>query len=372
MAAAKQGGAAPVLTTRALNRALLARQLLLERAGLKPLAVVERLAGMQAQVPRPPFGGLWARIAGFQADDLLRLYLEKKVVRATAMRGTIHLLSARDYLRFRPALAPVLAAGAQSVASRRVASGDLDLLHRRGRDFFRTAAPFDDFRVAIEAEHPGKDIRAMAYSVRMNVPLVMVPGGERWAFSNNAAFVLAEQWLGAKVPQEAALDTLVLRYLAAFGPATPADAQSWSGLRGLRDTFEALRPTLAIFRDDRKRELFDLPDAPRPDPDTPAPVRFLPEYDNILLAHADRARIAADADRKRLTTKNLQVLGCVLVDGFVAGSWRMEEKKAAATLTVTQFARLAKPARAAVEAEGDAMLRFYAPGVAARTVAFAV
>jgi hypothetical protein len=358
MKAGKNGS----LSNRQLNRALLARQMLLAREKATPLAAIERLVGLQAQVPRPPFGGLWTRLQDFDRADLISLLRAKKVVRATAMRGTIHLLTASDYRAFRPALAAMLAAGALSIVGRRMSKdAGVEELLEIGRDFFgSTPAPFEDFRKVLQSRYPHLDVRALAYTVRMGLPLVMVPTDAAWGFPTNAGFALAEKWLGAKIPGESPpLDKIVLRYLAAFGPATPADAQCWSGLRALREVFERLRPRLVTFRDERKRELFDLPDAPRPDEDTPAPVRFLPEYDNVLLSHADRTRIVSDADRKRLLTKNLIVTGSFLVEGFVGGSWKVAEKKKTVTLTLTAFGKIPKRITAELTAEGEAMLRFY-------------
>jgi len=352
------------LTKRQLNRALLARQMLLERQKTTPLAAIERLVGMQAQIPRPPFGGLWTRLQRFEREDLLRLIHEKKVVRATAMRGTIHLLTASDYRMLRPALAGMLAAGARTIVGKRMteAPGTEELLDI-GRDFFGNwPAPFDEFRKMLLFRYPELDVRAMAYTVRLGLPMVMVPTDAIWGFPSNAGFALAEKWLGQKIPVESPpLEKIVLRYLAAFGPATPADAQTWSGLRALRDVFERLRPKLVTFRDERKRELFDLPDAPRPDEGTPAPVRFLPEYDNVMLSHADRTRIVSDEDRKRVVTTNLIVIGSFLVDGFAAGTWKIGEKKKSVTLLLTVFRTLAKTTTAKLEEEGEAMIRFYFP-----------
>ena len=197
----------------------------------------------------------------------------------------------------------------------------------------------------------------MAYTVRMGVPLVMVPTEVTWGFAGNAGFVLAEKWLGEKIPTSAtALEEMVLRYLAAFGPATPADFQTWSALRDARDAFDKLRPRLATFTDERRRELFDLPGAPRPDEDTPAPVRFLPEYDNILLSHADRTRIATDEHRTSVVRNNLQVIGTFLIDGFVAGIWRIERAKQAAELKLMPFIGIPKKSMPALEAEGGLLL----------------
>ncbi|HEU4994543.1 MAG TPA: winged helix DNA-binding domain-containing protein [Gemmatimonadaceae bacterium] len=358
------------LTTRQLNRALLARQMLLERERMSSVAAVERIAGMQAQVPRPPFMGLWTRLENFTADQLLKALNDKKIVRATAMRGTIHLLSTKDFIAFRPVLAEMLRRGAAGILGKRMEDADLQVICATGRAFFgKQPSTFEEFREHLETAHPDWDVRAMAYTVRMHVPLVMVPSGGTWGFPASAGFTLADKWLGKPIPEMSTkLEALVLRYLAAFGPATPADAQTWSAIQGLRPTFEKLRPKLAVFRDERNRELFDLPDAPRPDEDEPAPVRFLPEFDNALLAHDDRTRIIDTAHRPRVFLKNLQVLGTVLVDGFVAGTWRVERKKKSAALNVEMFGATPKPTAAAIEAEGEQLLAFLEPEAAERSV----
>lgn len=360
-----------VLTRRRMNRALLARQLLVERETVPVVTAVEKLVALQAQVPRPPFVGLWTRVRDFERQHLLDALHDRKIIRATALRGTIHMMSTKDFLAFRPLLSEMLMDGAQSIVGKHVPDIDREAIHATGRAFFGKApAPFDDFRKHLEQTHPKGDVRALAYTVRMGVPLVMVPAEHAWGFSTNAGFTLAESWLGAKLPAKAAtLSDLILRYLAAFGPATPGDFQTWSAMRGARETFELLRPQLATFRDQRKRELFDLPKAPRPDEDIAVPLRFLPDYDNALLAHGDRTRIIADADRSRVFLKNLTVLGTVLVDGFAAATWKVERKKNAATLAVQPFAAMAKKVVAEVQREGEALLEFLEPDAAEASVA---
>jgi len=329
---------------------------------------------MQAQVPRPPFVGLWTRLQKFERADLLALYQAKKVVHATLMRGTIHLLSTRDFLHFRPRFAPMLERGADTIVGKRLRGASVAPFYKAGREFFsRNSAPFDAFREVVERTFSKFDTRAVAYTVRLGIPLVMVPTEkDRWGFSSNADFTLADTYLEKTVPAPMdELASVVLRYLAAFGPATPGDAQAWSGLRDLRPVFEKLRPKLVTFRDERKRELFDLPKAPRPDEDTPAPVRFLPEYDNISLAHDDRTRIIADENRGDLVLKNLIVVGGFTVDGFIAGTWRIDVKKTEATLTLSPFQKLAKADAAEVIAEGERLLTFSEPDVVTRAVKFA-
>ena len=228
------------------------------------------------------------------------------------------------------------------------------------RDFFGTSqATFDVLRKHLKSTFPKHNDRHIAYAIRNHVPLVQVPTDAPWSFPAAAEFMLADHWLGTPVRSVPAPPAdLVRRYLAAFGPATPGDAQAWSGLVGLREVFEGLRSTLVTFRDERKRELFDLPHAPRPSEDTAAPVRYVPEFDNLVLAHQDRTRVLADAHRQRVITPNLQVRGTFLVDGFVAGIWTTERKKNAATLSLEPFVKLSKKVLGELEEEADALLAF--------------
>ena len=348
------------LTARQLNRALLARQMLLSREDATVLGAVERLAGLQAQLARPPFVGLWTRLEGFRRGDLLDPLHRREAVRVTAMRGTLHLMTAADYLGLRGTLQPMLSRGMRSILRERATALDIAVLEEEARAFFGGApATFDALRDHLKAKFPEGDERAMAYAIRMHLPLVQVPADTAWGFPASADFALADAWLGTKVSTEPApAHELVRRYLAAFGPATPGDAQAWSGLQGLREVFESLRPELVTFRDARKRELFDLPEAPRPPEDTPAPVRFLPEFDNLVLAHDDRTRVIADEHRPKVVLKNLQVRATFLVDGCVAGTWKIERKKKVAVLILEPFGKLTKQTVAALEKEGDALLRF--------------
>jgi hypothetical protein len=341
------------LSRRALNRALLARQMLLKREPLAPLEAMERLVAMQAQQLRPPFIGLWTRLEGFQSPMLDALLRERKVVRATLLRATLHMLSARDYLEFRHTMQPALTASMQSILKSRGAELDIDAVAAAAvRRFRGTPQTFQQLRDSLIGEFPGLDERAMGYLARTLIPLVMTPG------ANESAFTLAEEWLGRAVPAEERLDDLMLRYLAAFGPAAVADAQTWSGLGKLKPVFERLRRKLAVFQDEEGRELFDAPGAPLPPEDTPAPVRFMPGFDNVILGHADRSRIIADEHRPRVVTKNLQVLPVVLVDGFAAGTWSMEQTKTKAALEVALFGGVTARARKEMEAEAARLMDF--------------
>lgn len=336
------------------------------------MTTLEQVAGLQAQLARPPFIGLWTRLRSFDRQALIDALESRTVVRVTAMRGTLHLLSARDYLVLRAAIQPGLTRGLAAIVGAAVDEMDLPKAEADLRAFL-TASPatFDAIRDHLEGRAGDVNIRHLAYALRMTVPLVQVPEpGATWGFPGAARFALADRWLKKKVPAAPVSPaTLVRRYLAAFGPASVTDAQAWSGLPKLGEVFEALRKDLVTFRDERKRELFDVPDGPRPSADTAVPVRFVPDWDNVLLGHNDRSRIIADEHRARISTRNLQVLASFLVDGMVAGTWSIARKGKTATLTLTPFVTLPKKVRAALEEEGDRLLAFAEPECPTRSVA---
>jgi hypothetical protein len=360
-----------VLDNRTLNRATLARQLLLRRAEMPVLDAVEHLVGLQAQVPLNPYTGLWSRLAGFQPEQLARLLEDRRVVRTVLMRGTIHLVTADDCLGLRPLVQPVLDAelGRHRDHAPVLASVDLAPVLAFARRLL-AAGPRTgpELRAALAERFPSDDSAALAYACRNHLALVQVPPRGVWGRTSQVAVTTAEAWLGRDLAVSPSLDELVLRYLAAFGPASAADVAAWSRLTGLREVVEGLRPRLRTFRDEGGRELFDLAEAPRPDPDTPAPPRFLPEYDNLLLSHADRSRFHGDHGSARLAGP---VHGAVLYDGLVCGVWRIERDAAAgaAALVVEHAAPLTKRAMSALGAEGRRFLRF-ALGEADRDVRF--
>jgi hypothetical protein len=361
MCASSSGGSvAEGLTIRALNRALLERQLLTRRRRLAPARVVERLVGLQAQLPEPPYVGLWSRIEGFRPESLSRLLNRREVVRIAVMRGTIHLVTARDALALRPVLQPMFQRWlATSAWGKALAGVDLDTLVAAGREHVE-AAPrtFDELGKLLSPRWPDRDPAALAQAIRGYLPLVQVPPRGLWRRSGPAAHTTAEHWLGQPLALSTAPDEVIVRYLAAFGPATIADMRCWSGLTGLREVVDRLRPRLRMLRDDRGRELFDLPDAPRPDPDSPVPVRFVAPFDNLLLSHEDRTRVLPEEYRKLIFSRNGIVLGSVLVDGFVQGAWRIERGRDTATLLVESF----RPLPDEVTGEGARLLEFLAPG----------
>ena len=352
-----------ILSRHALNRALLARQLLLKRETMPVVRAVERLVGLQAQQARPPFAGLWTRLVDFDRSELASALEACKLLRATFLRGTLHLITPKDFAQWRPELQPMLTAGSQSILRERLDTFDHQRVLDAARACFKTGPrTFTKLRDALVALFPDADERAMGYFARMHLPVASVPDpASEWSFSADAEFELIAPQRAAAVAGDAAPGSLVMRYLMAFGPASVADFQAWSGLKGSKPLFDAVRTNLCQFQDEKKRVLYDLPDAPRPSLETPAPVRFIAEFDNLVLAHADRTRIVSDEHRPRVVTKNLLVLGTFLVDGFVAGTWKCERKKGAATLRLQAFGRQTAMVRKALEQEGDPLLRFLEP-----------
>jgi hypothetical protein len=347
---------APVLGRRALNRALLARQLLLRRRRMSVTDAVEVLAGMQAQEPLAPYVGLWSRLDRFRPDQLAGLITGRSAVRMPLMRATIHLVTARDGVRFRPLIQPVLAGRFASTSfGRSLAGVDVDELVASGRALLaerpRTRA---ELGALLHERWPGHDPASLAQAITYLVPAVQVPPRGVWGAGGQATWTTTEAWLGDAPGAPRTLDELVLRYLGAFGPATAADARAWSGLTGLHEVFERLRPRLRTVRDEDGRELFDLPDAPRPSPDTPAPPRFLPEFDNLVLSHADRTRVLADRHRRQVGLD--RAYRTFLVDGMVAGWWRITREPGRATLVIEPFERLAAPDVTRLTEEGARLL----------------
>ncbi|WP_078912635.1 winged helix DNA-binding domain-containing protein [Streptomyces sp. NRRL S-646] len=461
----KTTATAPVLGTRALNRATLGRQLLLRRSPLSAKAAVEHLLGLQAQNVKPPYYALAARLDGFTPEELSGLMADREVVRIVTMRSTIHTHTAADALTLRPLVQP--ARDRELTNFRRGLVGvDLERLAALARDLVE-AEPrtMKQLRDALQTEWPDADPQALAIAARCKLPLVQVTPRGLWGRSGQVALTTAEHWLGrgpaarpatptATSPAETAPgtaasaatapapgmpfaegvpstsaaaippaggepaetasavtpsgvaasaetappsdvpfaegvpsaetasavtapgaassaasapapgagaapapDATVLRYLAAFGPASVKDMQTWAGLTRLREAFERLSPQLVTFRDERGVELFDLPEAPRPDADTPAPPRFLPEFDNLLLSHADRTRVVPAEYWGRSWVGN-QAYCTFLVDGFLAGVWRLAE----GALVIEPFGTLTKAQRADLAEEGVRMLDTMHPG----------
>jgi hypothetical protein len=340
-----------------LNRATLERQLLLRRSQLPVLEAVEHLVGLQAQEPADPYTALWSRLEGFRPDELATLLVERRLVRIALMRSTIHLVTADDCLAIRPLVQPVL--DAELARYRDVRGVDLDAVLAFARELVAERPRSGrELRAALAERFPGPDAGDLAYACRNLLAFVQVPPRGVWGRSSQALSTTAETWLGRPLDDEPSLEHLVVRYLGAFGPAAVADVAAWSHLTGLREVVERLRPRLRTFRDERGRELFDLADAPRGNPETPAPPRFLPEYDNALLSHADRTRFVSEEQRKAFARVEGRIKGTVLSDGFVFGVWQRQQD---GTLVVSHVDRASKRALAAIAAEGRRLLRLIAP-----------
>ncbi|MFB9890853.1 winged helix DNA-binding domain-containing protein [Planobispora takensis] len=389
------------LTTRALNRITLERQLLLRRSGMSALAAVEHLTGLQAQAGNAPYLGLAARLSDFAHDDLTALLYGRQAVRSSVLRGTLHLVSAADYRWLRPLVQPVLTRGRQAAFGRVTAGVDLSELAAAARDLLagRTLTRPQLGRMLAE-RWPGVPPEALGWSAQSLLPLVHVPPQGTWNRGGATPFALAEEWLAEewlagewlagewlagewrdgppeRAPEEsspeetaaggrtgrecagpagtgaeAPVERMIRRYLAAFGPAGVMDMQAWSGLTRLREVVAGM--DLRILRGEDGRELFDLPGAPPPpDPGTPAPARFLPEFDNLMVAYADRTRIMTDEYRRRVCV-GAMVAPTILVDGTVRGTWKL----AGGRLSVQPFEPLTARARAGLTAEADRLLAF--------------
>ncbi|HAM26705.1 MAG TPA: hypothetical protein DCP11_08390 [Microbacteriaceae bacterium] len=359
----------PVLGVRRLNRATLARQLLLERSTMDPVAALEHLLGLQSQTAQSWYTALWSRLDRFDAAAFGAQLENRSVVRIAAMRGTVHALSARDAIELRPLVQPVIERGTVGSHGRRWAGLDVAAVTEAARRILE-AAPLTwaDLGARLRGGWPDFDADALAQVARCYLPLVQTPPRGVWGKSGLAKHTTLEAWLGESVASQPSLAAMALRYFAAFGPATVMDLQAWCGLTRLGEVIDALRPRLRVFRSDSGRELFDLPDAPLPPDDAPAPPRFLPDYDNVLLSFADRTRLGAYDLFGLSGSANGVLPGWVLVDGFLRATWRIERPGAArvadsgapAVLTVTALDRLSRAERTAVEREGSALARFVA------------
>ncbi|MCJ0873310.1 winged helix DNA-binding domain-containing protein [Streptomyces sp. AP-93] len=359
----------PVLDTRALNRATLARQLLLTRAEMSAQDATQHLLGLQAQNVKPPYFQLHARLAGFGPAELAGLMESRQVVRMVTMRSTIHTHTVHDALTLRPIVQP--ARDREINYFRKGLVGvDLDRLAERARAFVeaepRTMA---EIREELLKEWPGADPQSLSVAARCRLPLVQVTPRGVWGKSGQVRLTTLRKWVGEEAGggslggADPGIDDVVLRYLGAFGPASVKDMQTWAGLTRLREAFERLRPGLEVFQDENGVELFDLPDGPRPDAEQPAPPRFLPEFDNLLLSHADRSRVIPP-ELKGSTWSGNQAHCTLLVDGFLAGLWKLGGGTdggtgggtGGGTLTVELFSAVSEAGKAEIVAEGEALL----------------
>ena len=336
-----------VLTLRELNRALLERQLLLGRRRLAAAGAIERLCALQAQYSPSPYIALWSRITGFRKEQLARALEERKVVKSTLFRITLHMTSARDYPYFAAAWLPAAREMTPRLTIEKAAELSRKVSAAAGKPVTHEQIE------SIAAEEMGGRWR-----VRTLAPLLHVPPSGTWGFHGRPELLLMKAWLGGDLPtREEGARHLVRSYLAAFGPATQQDLLRFSGVRigDLRPGLEQLE--LRTFRDERGRVLLDLPRAPLPEGDVPAPVRFLPKWDSSLLAYAppERTRILPEKFRSTVIRKNGDVLPTVLVDGFVAASWNVDKKRG---LEIEPLRRLTKTERAEIDEEGERLVEF--------------
>jgi len=346
-----------ILSERALNRALLERQMLLRRRRRPVSDTLEHLVGMQGQVPLAPYVGLWSRLQGFRPERLASMLEDRTAVRGSLMRATLHLTTARDYLALRPVIQDVLERSfGGSPFIKRLDGVDISGVRAAGRELVdREPLTRAELGPLLAERWPGRDPDSLAYTVSYLEPIVQVPPRGVWGKSGAPRWTSVERWVGAPL-DEPEVGPIVLRYLAAYGPSSTADVRAWAGLAGMKDVMERLRPRLRTFRDERGRELFDVPGAPLPDPDTPAPVRFLPEFDNTTLSHADRSRVLPVEHRPRVFASRDWRL--VLVDGYVGAMWRKATDHDRVVVEVQPFRRLSRTEGTAVTDEGERLASF--------------
>jgi Winged helix DNA-binding domain len=338
-----------VLSLRELNRALLARQLLLERRKLSVQAAVERICAIQAQWPQSPYIALWTRLIGFRKEQLTRALEDKRVVKSQLFRITLHITSARDYPYYAAAWLPAARDTTPGVTTKEL--DELSALVQKAA----TKGPVTQAEVE---ELAAEGMRGFRWRTRTLAPLLHLPPSGTWSHYGRVQLRAMQAYLGVELPaREAGAEHLVQRYLAAFGPATQQDLLRFAGVR-VGDIRAGLdRADLRRFRDDRGRILLDLPRAPLPDGDTPAPVRFLPKWDSSLLGYAppERTRILPEKYRPTVIRKNGDVIPTVLVDGFVAAGWNVDRK---GKLEISPLRRLTKAERTEIDAEGERLVEF--------------
>lgn len=346
------------LTDRQLNRATLARHLLLERSDMSIADTIAWLVGMQAQQTHDPYIGLWSRLNGFTHEGLTALIVDRTLARATTMRGTLHLHTADDLIGIRALVQPFLRSVWQSNFRKRFGDNDEAQVLALARELL-DAEPMTAGQLGkrLAERFPTAEPLAMTMLLQTSDALIQIPPTRIWGSGHAPLLTRIDNWLPAPYERPIPRQTLVRRYLAAYGPASVADMQCWSRLTKLSEVFEALRPELVSFTAPDGRELFDLPEAPRPDGDTPAPVRFMPLFENAFLGYDNRRRLLAEADETRGDFLH-DAKPSVLVDGIISAAWAIERKKGAAVLTVTPYHKLRKKDVAEIEREGSAFLRF--------------
>ncbi|GGJ50909.1 winged helix DNA-binding domain-containing protein [Deinococcus roseus] len=352
----------PMLSLKALNRATLQRQHLIGRSGMPALDMVQHLIGLQAQMPNPPYVGLWTRLQNFEKEDLTRLIKQKQVVRAALMRSTLHLVSGQDYLQLRPLIKTVLERQYLGSHGKQMVGLDPLEVTRAGRELLsQTPLNNQELGRALQQKWPDRDAQALGYAVRNFEGLIHVPPAGTWGDHRSPLLVPGEVYLDAELDPKPSLGNLLLRYLQAFGPATLKDMTVWSGLTHLKPALTEIQPALQVYRDEQGKELFDLAEVILPDPETPIPPKFLPDFDNILLSHADRSRIMAPDFKARVFTSNGIIRATVLIDGFVQGIWKVQQNKKRASLQIEMFQTIAAADQDLLQEEGQKLLHWMTP-----------
>lgn len=347
------------LTNRQLNRATLARQMLLERSEMPVVDAVRFLGGLQAQQSNDPYIALWSRLNDFHQSDLTALIVDRTLARATTMRATLHLHTADDLYGFRALVADHVKAMWRSNFLKRFGSENREKAHRAGVKLLDAKGPMtaNALGKTLHEKFPTAEALALSALLQVTETLVQVPPTRLWGNGSAPLLTRVENWLPPPPKKLLTRRDLVRRYLRALGPASVADMQTWCRLTKLGAEFEALKKELVTFAAPDGRTLYDFPDAPRPDPETPAPVRLLPLYDNVYLGYDNRRRMLLDSDGTR-HSMFANFRPCVLVDGVVAAGWSVESKKGAAKLRVEPYRKLRKPDVRDIEREGLDFLKF--------------
>ena len=347
-----------VLTRRELNRALLGRQLLLERHALYAVQAVERLGGLQAQSTPSPYLSLWTRLEGFQRDELTQALTGRRLVKALLQRGTLHVATPRQYwaiMAVRRGLAASL--WPPSYEARLPAARIAELAEQLLAELDGRELTFKEVQALLEPHsREGVPLTFLWRRVQGHSYVVHVPPSGIWGYGGHGVYTAAAGKVRGEPPEpDDAFDQLVRAYLAAYGPATKQDVGQWAGVPRLKPIAESLaRLSLRTFADEQGKVLYDLPRAPLPDPETPAPPRLVPRFDNLVLSHADRSRILGDASPSRIVTKNGLVHATILVDGFVAGTWQLERGR----VVLEPFGKLDAAAKRALQDEAERLQSF--------------